>query len=145
MSQPVIVVVDDEPFIVDMIRTFLQLKGYTVHGVHTGQEGLILTQVERPDALLLDLMLPDIEGFEVCRRLRAMPELARLPILIISARYDPESRKRAERAGATAYLIKPLKMPQLVAELEKALAGVERAPASAPDSRPSAGDSISDE
>ncbi|MCD4685843.1 MAG: response regulator, partial [Anaerolineae bacterium] len=73
---------------------------------------------DKPDALLLDLMMPDIEGYEVCAELRKLPEFAKLPILIISARTDPASKRRAEDAGADAYFTKPVNMAQLVDKLE---------------------------
>jgi DNA-binding response OmpR family regulator len=117
----VVLVVDDEPFIADMITTYLGMKGYEVRGANTGQDGLTLIPLEKPDILLLDLMLPDIDGFEVCERVRAMPEFARLPVLVISARIDPQSRARAERVGADGYLTKPIKMPVLLAEVERLL------------------------
>jgi DNA-binding response OmpR family regulator len=120
-DKKVILVVDDESFIVEMITMYLQISGYEVRGAYTGQDGLTLVQLEKPDALLLDLMLPDIEGFEVCERVRAMPDVAHMPILIISARVDPESKARAEKAGANGYLTKPVKMAELGAELERVL------------------------
>ncbi len=122
MSGKIVAVVDDEAFIVEMITLYLGLKGYTVHGVYSGTEGLILVKTEKPDVLLLDLMMPDIEGFDVTAQLRAMPEFAKLPIVIISARVDSESRQRAMKAGANVYLTKPLKMAEVVAEIERVLA-----------------------
>ncbi|MBN1564107.1 MAG: response regulator [Anaerolineae bacterium] len=122
MSGKTIAVVDDEPFTVEMITMFFRMKGYTVHGVHSGTEGLIVVQNEKPDVLLLDLMMPDIEGFEVAERLRAMPEFVDLPIVVISARIDSEARQRAMAAGATAYMTKPLKMPEVLAEVERVTA-----------------------
>ena len=121
MSGKTIAVVDDEPFIVEMITMYFTMKGYTVHGVHSGTEGLILVQNEKPDVLLLDLMMPDIEGFEVAEKLRAMPEFDDMPIVIISARIDSESKARAMNAGADAYLTKPLKMAEVLAEVERML------------------------
>ena len=131
-DKKVILVIDDEPLVVDMITTFLGFKGYEVRGAYNGEDGLTLIPLEKPDALLLDLMLPDIEGFEICARVRAMPDFAHLPVLIITARSDPESKKRAERAGANGYLTKPLRMPDLVAELEKLLRGATPATVIAP-------------
>ena len=122
MSGKTIAVVDDEPFIVEMITIYFSMKGYTVHGVNSGTEGLILVQNEKPDVLLLDLMMPDIEGFEVAKQLRAMTEFSELPIIVISARIDSESRQRAMDTGANAYLTKPLKMSEVLAEVERVLA-----------------------
>lgn len=121
MSPKVIAVVDDEPMIVEMLTTFLNVKGFEVRGVYSGQDGLTLVEVENPDLLILDLMLPDIEGYEVAERLRAMPSFAKLPILILSARTDQASINRAEQAGASAYLTKPVKFPVLLAEIERLL------------------------
>lgn len=123
MSKKKIVIVDDEPHIVDMMSTFLTIKGYDVRGAYTGEGGLSLIHAERPDLVLLDLMLPDIDGFTVCARLRAAEDFAVLPIVIVSARTDSASRARAEQAGADAYFTKPVAMPDLVRALDKLLAG----------------------
>jgi DNA-binding response OmpR family regulator len=120
-DRKVVLVVDDEPAIVDMVTTYLGFKGYEVRGANTGADGLTLIPLERPDILLLDLMLPDMEGFEVCARVRAMPEFARMPVLIISARVDPESMVRAEQVGANGYMVKPIRMPDLLAEVKRLL------------------------
>ena len=121
MPDKVIAIIDDEPHMVEMLSTFLKIKGYQTRGVNSGQEGLVLVQTEQPDALLLDLMLPDIEGFEVLKKLRAMPAYADLPVLIVSARTDAASQTRAKQAGANAYLTKPINFPQLMAELDRLL------------------------
>jgi DNA-binding response OmpR family regulator len=120
-DRKVVLVVDDEPFIVDMVKTYLGMKGYEVRGAYTGQDGLTLLPLEQPDIMLLDLMLPDMEGFEVCARVRAMPDFAQMPVLVISARVDPDAMDRAERAGANGYLTKPIKMPELLAAVERFL------------------------
>ena len=132
MTQKVILVVDDEPHIVEMMTTFLTIKGYDVRGAYTGEGGMALINAERPDAVLLDLMLPDIEGFEVCQRLRAADETAELPVLSISARTDSASRVRAQNAGANAYFTKPVAMPLLINKLEEVLAAVEAKKAAPP-------------
>jgi len=119
MADKVIAIVDDEPLMVDMLSTFLQLKGYQIRKAYSGQDGLTLVQVEKPNVLLLDLMLPDIDGFQVCERLRQMPDHAQLPILIVSARTDQVSMARAKQCGASGYLTKPVRFPQLLEELER--------------------------
>lgn len=120
-----LLIVDDEPLTVDMLQTFLQLNGYEAVGVYNGEDGLVMVQVEQPEVLILDLMLPDIEGYEVCRRIRTQPEFeafARMPVLVLSARVEESSKQRAREVGADAYLTKPIKFAELLAELNRLIA-----------------------
>src|SRR5258707_8260466 len=103
-----LLIVDDEPFTVDMLETFLQLNGFETVGAFNGEDGLVLIQVERPEIVILDLMLPDIEGYEVCQRLRSQPQSASLPVLVLSARAESASKEKAMAAGADAYMVKPV-------------------------------------
>ena len=119
MSGKTVVIVDDEPAMVDMLTTFLTMKGFQVHGAYTGMAGLDAIEREQPDVVLLDLMLPDIDGFEVCRRLRSRPAYASLPVVIISARAETEAVERAMGTGANAYMVKPLRFPELLEEIAK--------------------------
>lgn len=119
MSGKTVVIVDDEPAMVDMLTTFLTMKGFQVHGAYTGMAGLDAIERVHPDIVLLDLMLPDIDGFEVCRRLRSNPAYASLPVVIISARAETEAVERAMGAGANAYMVKPLRFPELLEEIAK--------------------------
>ena len=119
---PKVLIIDDEPFTVEMLQTFLQIHGYEAVGALNGADGIILSQVESPDALLLDLMLPDLDGFEVCHRLRAFPPTARLPVLILSARTAQVDIDHALTAGANGYLTKPVRFPELLSELKRLLA-----------------------
>ncbi len=121
MAAPLIAVVDDEPHIVEMISSFLQIKGFDVCHGYSGEDALIVVQTEQPDALLLDLMLPDMEGHEVIAQLRADPAFETLPVIVVTARTDAESKRRAEAAGATGVLTKPIRMPDLLTELARAL------------------------
>jgi DNA-binding response OmpR family regulator len=117
-----LLIVDDEPLTVDMLQTFLQINGYETIGAFNGEEGLVMVQAERPEIMILDLMLPDIEGFEVCRRIRTLPDFAPhagIPVLVLSARIEESSRKRAMEVGANAYLSKPVKFTDLLAELHR--------------------------
>lgn len=120
-----ILIVDDEPMTVEMLQTFLQIIGYQTIGVYSGEDGVLMASLEHPDAVLLDLMLPDVEGFEVCRRLRTLPtfpEASHVPIIIISARTDAEAVRRALEFGANHFMTKPIKFPELTAMLEQFMA-----------------------
>ncbi|HRE46916.1 MAG TPA: response regulator [Aggregatilineales bacterium] len=123
-AMPKLLIVDDEPMTVEMLETFLQISGFQTVGALSGEDGLTLLQAEQPELLILDLMLPDIEGFEICRRIRTLPEyaaLANLPVLIISARVDSVSKQRARDAGADGYLTKPVRLQDLSNELSRLL------------------------
>lgn len=115
-------IVDDEPATVDMISMFLEINGYEWVGATNGNDGLVLLQVEEPDMLIVDLMMPDIEGFEVCSRMRAMPQFEETPILVISARTDPEAKAKALSVGANAYMTKPLDLPKLIQQINVLMA-----------------------
>jgi DNA-binding response OmpR family regulator len=118
---PKLLIVDDEPAMVEMLHTFLRLNNFETVAASNGQDGLVLVKVEHPDLMILDLMLPDIEGFEVCRRVRSFPPSAKLPVLILSARSDALSKERALAAGANAYLVKPVRFADLLAALKRLL------------------------
>lgn len=121
MAGETIVIVDDEPRTVDMFVSFLSMKGYTVHGAYGGEEGVAVVQMEQPALLLLDLMMPDMDGFQVCRELRAQPAFAALPIVIVSARTDEQAKADALAAGATSYVTKPVRFPELLTVIEQYL------------------------
>lgn len=121
MTGEAIIIVDDEPSMVALLSTFLKLKGYQITSAHNGADALALIEKQPPRLVLLDLMLPDISGLEICRRLRASPDQAQLPVLFLSARTDQTSIEQANQAGGNGYLIKPVKFPDLLAEIERLL------------------------
>ncbi len=116
-----LLIVDDEPFTVDMLQTFLQLNGFETYGAFNGEDGLVLVQVEKPQIVILDLMLPDIEGYEVCKRIRDYPQTASLPVLVLSARAEAAAKEQALAAGADAFMVKPVQFPALLSELNRLL------------------------
>jgi DNA-binding response OmpR family regulator len=122
-----LLIVDDEPFTVDMLQTFLEINGFHAVGAFNGEDGLVLIKVEEPEIVILDLMLPDIEGYEVCQRIRGYPDTKNLPVLILSARADAASKERAMAAGADGYLVKPVKFPELLTELNRLVEKIKEA------------------
>lgn len=115
-----ILIIDDEPATVEMLSVFLSLNGYEGVGAYNGTEGLILLEAEQPDMLIVDLMMPDIQGFEVCLEVRKKASFSRTPILIISARTDQESIRRAYDCGANGYLTKPIRnLGDLLGEIQR--------------------------
>lgn len=117
-----VLIVDDEPETVSLLVAFLRLFDCDPQGVYTGQSGLRAVAEQRPDVLILDLMLPDMDGLEVCRRLREQPDTHDLPIVILSARTSPEDVKLGYAAGATRYLKKPVDLDLLLEEVRRVAA-----------------------
>lgn len=112
--KPTLLVVDDEDEIRLVLRLVLVRAGYEVSEAENGEEALRKVQLERPDLIILDVMMPGMDGFAVCEEIRRQPDTADLPVIILSARSDSASRSRGMRAGATKYLTKPLAPDQLL-------------------------------
>jgi two-component system OmpR family response regulator len=113
-----ILAVDDEPYITDLLRAALNFAGYTVSVAASGGEALSMARNERPDLVLLDVMLPDIPGTEVCRRLREQGVSA--PVIFLSA-LDETGDKVAGLALGDDYLTKPFSLDELVARIQAVL------------------------
>jgi CheY-like chemotaxis protein len=115
-----ILVVEDQDAIRRMIEALVGARGYSVTAVSTGSRAIDVATSEPPDLVLLDLMLPgQYDGFAVCNRLRQEPKTKRIPIIIISALDDEDSRAKATAAGATAYYTKPFSPIALLKEIER--------------------------
>ena len=115
-----ILVVEDQDSIRRMIEALVTARGYDVTAVASGTKAIDVAMTNPPNLVLLDLNLPgQYDGFEVCRRLRADPQTANVPVVIISALDDQESRNRATEAGATSYYTKPFSPIALLKEIER--------------------------
>ena len=113
-----VLVVEDEPNIAGFIRRGLIYRGYEVDVAHSGQEALEMARSRLPDLVILDLMLPDIDGMEVCRRLRAADDL---PIIMLTARDAVSDKVEGLEAGADDYMTKPFEFDELLARVRAAL------------------------
>lgn len=120
-----ILVCDDEPHIVRALKVVLREAGYETIPAGTAEEALDLAAVRRPDAAILDLVLPDGSGIEVCRSLRTWTQI---PVLVLSAVGDEDEKVRALEAGADDYIVKPFGPRELVARLHAALRRVGDGP-----------------
>lgn len=112
-----ILVVDDDPRNRKLLEAFLQADGYTVRVCDSGASALRAVSEQRPDAILLDAMMPGMDGFETVRRLRAQPETRAIPVLMVTALDDAASRQRLASAGIGDILAKPVDRWQLKAKL----------------------------
>jgi len=123
-----ILVVDDEPDILELVRFALIQEGYTVTTAATGREALDALKGSRPDAVVLDLMLPDFSGTEVCRRIRANAETATVPILMLTARSEELDRVVGFELGADDYVTKPFSARELTLRVKAVLRRSGEAP-----------------
>jgi two-component system phosphate regulon response regulator PhoB len=108
-----ILIVEDEPAAADLFEEMLGLGQYQVIKIHSSTGALSVIRAELPDAVLLDIMMPDVSGLEVLRFMRREPGLQQIPVVIVSARTLPEDIRRGLEAGATAYLTKPVDLNKL--------------------------------
>ncbi len=103
-----ILIIEDDPAVLRAISYMLEKEGYEVLTAMNGLEGLTKAKGENPDLLVLDVMLPGIDGFEVCHRLRAESQTAQLPILMLSAKGQAADKSMGLQVGANEYLTKPV-------------------------------------
>jgi two-component system, OmpR family, phosphate regulon response regulator PhoB len=131
MAQRVLIV-EDEADIRDLLLFHLEREGYQVAQSRSGPEALRLARAIPPDLVLLDLMLPDMDGLEVCRRLRQDPATQGLPIVMLTARGDEVDRVLGLELGADDYVVKPFSPRELIARIRAVLRRVRPAAGAAP-------------
>jgi DNA-binding response OmpR family regulator len=116
-----ILVVDDEPHVLQTIRLILEDAGYTVSVASSGQEALGLVAHQQPNLIILDIIMPEIDGIEVCRRIRADPFVSKLPIMFLTAKGRPADVAQGLDAGGDDYLVKPFEVIELPARVRALL------------------------
>ena len=116
-AAPRVLVADDDADILALLAAGLERRGYAVTTATDGSAALALTTAELPDALVLDWLMPGLEGAEVCRELRSQAATASIPVVLLTARAAEADRRRALDAGASAYVVKPFS----IAELDRTL------------------------
>jgi len=119
--RPKILLVEDDANLVELIRYNLDKEGFDVVTTPDGEEALVLAEEERPDVVVLDWMIANLSGIEVCRRLRRAPETASLPIIMLTARAEEGDRVRGLETGADDYVTKPFSPRELVARVRALL------------------------
>ncbi len=116
-----LLIVEDEADLCNSLEYALKASGYDVRAADRGQSGLHLLHAFGPDLVLLDVMLPDISGLDICRRIHQMPEAERAVVVILSARVDDADRIAGFEAGADDYVVKPFNVRELILRIEARL------------------------
>jgi len=116
-----VLVVDDEPNIVMSLRFLMEREGLAVEVAPTGEAALQALERAPADLVLLDVMMPEIDGFEVCQRIRANPAWARTPIIMLTAKGRDVERDKGRALGADEYITKPFSTRELVARIKQML------------------------
>ena len=129
--KPKVVIVDDDRDTREMLTLALELEGFEVGGAANGLRLISAMHVDRPDVILLDVMMSWIDGFELCRAIKKNETFADIPVIFISARKSAEDERAGMEAGAVDYFTKPLDVDRLVARIREIL-GARAASAASP-------------
>jgi CheY-like chemotaxis protein len=121
-GSPRILIVDDDPVIVRLLQINFRLEGYVVDTASRGEEALEQVRQHRPDVVVLDVMMPGIDGWEVCRQLKETPGVKHIPVIFLSARAQDEDRQRGYALGVDEYVTKPFDPAHLVEIVRRSLA-----------------------
>ena len=121
MVKQTVLVVDDDPLILRVVSTVLDLEEFEVVTARSADEALQYLATARPHVVVSDVMMPDIDGFELCERIRQDPDHAKVPIILLTARDSDEDRRRGVDAGGDAYLTKPFSPLELIDEIDRLL------------------------
>jgi len=116
-----ILLIDDEARLLEVMKTSLEIEGYDVITAMTGERGLASAEVDQPDMIILDIMMPDIDGWEICRRLRANQQTKYIPIIMLTALDEPHHVVKGFESGADDYLAKPFDNAELFARIKSVL------------------------
>jgi twitching motility two-component system response regulator PilG len=114
-----ILIVEDEESLLKLESILLTSKGYEVQGVGDGRAALEAISRSKPDLVLLDIMLPEIDGFEVCRRIKADDETRHIPVIMLTAKKSREDMARGEQVGADWYITKPFKSAMVIETIQR--------------------------
>ena len=120
-QQPLVLVVEDEPAQREVLKYNLESEGYTVSFAVNGEEALLMISEELPDVIVLDWMLPNVSGIEVCRQVKTRPETREIPVIMLSARSEEGDKVRGLETGADDYVTKPYSVTELLARVRSQL------------------------
>lgn len=121
MSKPSVLIVDDEADVVTMLQRTLLSEGFEVYCAYDGLSALDSAAIDRPDVIVLDIMMPMMSGYETCYQLKSNPETKNIPVLCLTSAHSVDVRNKCQQAGAQALLIKPILPQEFVAQVKRYL------------------------
>jgi len=117
-EKPLVLIVDDEPKSVQYLGNLLDLRGYKISYAATGDKAFKILQATKPDLILLDVILPDINGFDLCEQIKGNTDLSKIPVLFITAKVNLKEKLRGFEVGGSDYIIKPFEEEEIIARVE---------------------------
>ncbi|MFZ5820388.1 MAG: response regulator [Chloroflexota bacterium] len=123
--QKTVIVVEDEPDAAELFAEMMRVSGFRVLKTYSSTPAISMISKERPDVVILDIMMPDVSGLEVLRFMRREPQLSKIPVIVVSARSTPSDIKEGLEAGATLYLAKPVGYLDLKQAVDQVMSGAE--------------------
>jgi DNA-binding response OmpR family regulator len=123
-----ILVVDDIPDTLELLSNWLEVQGFKTIQARNGQQAIDMASIHKPDLILLDVMMPKMDGIETCRQLKAKPQTANIPVILVTAKDPSDARADGMMAGAVDYITKPINLQDLTIRVEAALSTDYAAP-----------------
>jgi len=118
-----ILLIDDHQTVFRLLEAIVRIKGYTLLYADSGQQGIVKAREEKPDLILLDVMMPDLDGFKVCQYLKDNAETKDIPVMFLTARGAEDDLDRGRRAGAEGFMTKPFQTIDVLNQIERILSG----------------------
>ncbi len=121
-EQKRILLIDDHQTVFRLLEAIVRIKGYKLLYAESGQQGIVMARQEQPDLILLDVMMPDIDGFKVCQYLKENDGTKEIPIMFLTARGAEDDLEMGRKAGADGFMTKPFQTIEVLKQIEKLLA-----------------------
>jgi len=122
-SQKTVLIIEDEEDAAELFAEMMRVSGFHVEKTSSSTPAISMMTANKPDVVILDIMMPEISGLDILRQMRSDPELSRIPVVVVSAKSMPADIKNGMEAGASTYLTKPVRFLDLKEAVERAIAG----------------------
>jgi DNA-binding NarL/FixJ family response regulator len=121
-----LLLIDDDPNLILLVKDYLEFRGYHVISAENGREALEILREEKPDMIICDVMMPEVDGYSLVQQIRESPQTSSIPVMLLSAKSQSQDRVKGLNIGADVYMVKPFEPEELVAQVESTLKQVNR-------------------